>query len=1214
MKRISTLLPALFFTLLAAAQSDSLDVRLVLIGDAGDTYDGKHHIVEAVRKTTPLDKKTTVLYLGDNIYSQGLPDEQYFKYLTKRNVLDTEIAIANGTPARVFFIPGNHDWGMSGPDGWEAIKRQQHYVDSRSGMNVKFYPEEGCPGPVEIPLSDNVTLIVFDSQWWIHPYDKPGVESDCPYKTKIEVLSQMEDLLSKNSKKLVILACHHPFKSKGIHGGYFTPKQYLFPFTDLKPNLYIPLPGIGIIYPIARGVYGAPEDLAYPAYTNMINDIQKVAKRHPNILFVAGHEHNLQYIKDSSFNYIISGSGSKKTRVSKSRKAPFTAQQNGYAVLEISKQKNVNLSFITVSDSIRRPFSENILNFSKLPAPKAEDSIPIVYVPYSADSISVAANKKFGKASGVKRFLNGDNYRDVWSTPVKLPVFRLNEMNGGMKITALGGGHQTRSLKLEDKNGKEYSLRSINKDLSVILPGGVQGSAAEAYIEDFISTAHPYAPLVVPPLAKAINVVVAKPRFFFVPNDPALGIYRPLFANTVCMLEEKEPTPKGIETKSFQKVVNKFLDDNDDRVDQPTMLRARMLDFLLADWDRHYDQWRFAEYDTGRGKLYYPIPRDRDQALTYSDGLLLKLASKNAIPFLKGFRKDIPSPRWLAYWARDIDRFFLNGLDSSEWRKTINGVTANLTDQVIDDAVKKLPPEAFALSGQQIADKLKSRRNVLAKAGMKYYKYLSKRVDIVGSNKKEYIKIESAGKNLQVRVYKKTGDTDSASIIYDRIFEPSVTTEVDIYGLNGNDVFEIDDKVKSPIKIRIIGGRGEDTFNLKGDINTYIYDLSSEKNFLAAVRNTTNRFSSDPLVNRYSTTGFNYDRYNFPNPNLGYNPEDGMMMGVGFMLRTYRFRKDPSTLQRLTTLYAPASGSYKFRYSGEFNEIIANAFDVVANGELGKPSLSNFFGIGNFTKAPDPNNIQFYRVRYNYVSGEVMLRKKLPGKLSVALGPAIYNYWNHIEDNDGKILSTPKVVGLDSVDVYKTKAYAGGKLNILLNNVNNLLLPTRGIYWNTDFSVLGGINRNSRPITSLTSDITLYSSVSDPPTFVTELRVGGGHIFSKDYEYFQALNLGQNNYLRGFRKNRFSGSSLAYGSLTLRIRLFDSKSYFLPGSVGLIVFDDVGKVWAENRGGNDIWHNSVGGGIYYTPFNMVLLSGTVAFSNEETLLNFSLGTKFNLTF
>jgi len=285
----------------------------------------------------------------------------------------------------------------------------------------------------------------------------------------------------------------------------------------------------------------------------------------------------------------------------------------------------------------------------------------------------------------------------------------------------------------------------------------------------------------------------------------------------------------------------------------------------------------------------------------------------------------------------------------------------------------------------------------------------------------------------------------------------------------------------------------------------------------------------------------------------------------------------------------------------------------VVDAELAKPVLNNFFGLGNSSKIQSTKELEYYRVRYNYVYADVLVRRRLANIVSISAGPVFYNYWNHLEDNENKILSTPSLVGLDSAEVYKTKVYGGGKLDLQINNVNSEFLPTRGILWNTDFTAFAGLNNNSKPLTSLTSDMTVYSSLTDPAKVVSVLRLGAGHIFSKNYEYFQAMNLGQNNFLRGFRKNRFSGSSLAYGSLSLLIKLFDSKSYIFPGSVGIIAFDDIGRVWAEDQSSNK-WHNAVGGGLYYSPFNMVLISAAVGFSEEEALFNISIGTKFNLTF
>ena len=206
---------------------------------------------------------------------------------------------------------------------------------------------------------------------------------------------------------------------------------------------------------------------------------------------------------------------------------------------------------------------------------------------------------------------------------------------------------------------------------------------------------------------------------------------------------------------------------------------------------------------------------------------------------------------------------------------------------------------------------------------------------------------------------------------------------------------------------------------------------------------------------------------------------------------------------------------------------------------------------------------EFYRVRYNYIEAEALLRKRPFNIVSLGVGPKFFHYWNRPDDNTNKILSDLPSLGLDSARVFSTKTYVGGKAFLLINNLNNELLPTRGIYWNTELNALYGAGSRSNTFSSITSDLTLYSSLRDPAKLVAVVKAGAGRIFSKDYEYFQALNLGQNNFLRGFRKNRFAGTGVAYGSFELRYELFESKSYILPGAVGLIGFEEVGRVWVE---------------------------------------------------
>lgn len=1207
------------------AQNDTISQRIVLIGDAGLLTNGKHAVVDAVRSLVPMDKKTTILFLGDNIYPNGLPVGENSTFGKYRAVLDAQLSIAAYTDAKVYMIPGNHDWKNGSRDGYPAILREQLYVDflidTLGKTNVKFFPEDGCPGPEEIILGNDVVIILFDSQWWLHQYDKPDIESDCVCKTKEELAEKIEQIAARNTKKLVILASHHPFKSYGVHGGYFTLTQHLFPFTDLFPSAYIPLPVLGSVYPLARKVFGAPQDLKHPVYVDMIDQISsKIMSAAPNIIFVAGHEHNLQLIKDSSYNYIISGGGSKKQRVvSSTGKAVFTSPNQGFSVLEVSTNKNVSVTFYTVTDTVRKEYTDSLLNFSKIPDRFLIDSSSFrgddPFLKYK-DTITVPASQNFSEVHGLRKIFTGQNYRREWATPVNMKVFNIKKEKGGFKIdsTGLGGGKQTKTLTLKDKNGKLWVLRTVDKKETPAVPSEFRGALPDVVMKDFNSAAHPYGALVVPSLAAPLNIPVANPELFFVPDDPAFGFFRPVFAGKVCMLEEKDPSPDSLEIKSTAKIFKKMLDENDHRVDQPAIVKARLLDMLIGDFERHFDQWKWIVNDTGKGKYYQPIPRDRDQAFFYSDGLQMKLFSGRVIPFLKGFRHDIPDVDWLGYTAKDFDRIFLNGVDAEEWKRAIANMKEELTDSVIRNAVMKLPPEIFAINGKKIIQKLISRRDILSKKAMIYYNFISKRVNVIGSNNKEYFKVSNNGDGLRVRVWARERGNDTSFQMYDRIFDPSITKEIRLLGLNDNDIFEVDSTASSRIKLRIIGGQGEDTFDIKGNVVNLLYDLKGDNNgnFIRHLSRSKNRFSLDPPVNENTITKFNYNTSRFPELTFNYNSDDGALAGLGFSKTTHGFRNLPyATHQKFAALYS-MRGAYQFYYKGEYNHITRN-IDLIVQANYLNPALRNFFGFGNNTKTDQTKNYDFYRHRYKSFEMEALLRKRYFEKFHVLVGPSYFQYSNRYKDNTGNVLTKPRQVGLDSADIFSNKAYLGGKFALHFDNRNNNLFPTRGVLWNNQFIGMAGMKKGSDNFSSFTSDMSIYVSQGNRAKVIAVLGFGYGHIFSKNYEYFQAMDIGASNNLHGFRKNRYTGTSKAYSSLELRLKLFDITSYLMPGPFGITAFYDIGRVWMKGESSRQ-WHSAVGGGIYFIPFNQFMISAFAGISGKDKLLSFNLGTKIGLTF
>ena len=65
----------------------------------------------------------------------------------------------------------------------------------------------------------------------------------------------------------------------------------------------------------------------------------------------------------------------------------------------------------------------------------------------------------------------------------------------------------------------------------------------------------------------------------------------------------------------------------------------------------------------------------------------------------------------------------------------------------------------------------------------------------------------------------------------------------------------------------------------------------------------------------------------------------------------------------------------------------------------------------------------------------------------------------------------------------------------------------------------------------------------------------------------------------------------------------------INGDVGLIGFNDIGRVRHEDEGSNK-WHHGYGGGIYLTPFNIALISATYNMSRDDKLFVLNFGFFF----
>jgi hypothetical protein len=1200
----------------ALAQTNDVVRRIILIGDAGELHnDGHNPVIDAVRKTYHLqDSTNTILFLGDNVYPKGLPDPASPNYEKAREILDYQINLLRDKKANGIFIPGNHDWEKSKPNGWKTIRNQQEYVDGQGLPNVQFLPKDGCPGPIAVPLDNNMTLIIMDSEWWVFPYAKPGEESGCDFKNKDEVLAALADIVSNNRNKLLIFATHHPFRSYGIHGGYYTLKQHIFPLTDLKRNLYIPLPVIGSIYPIARGVFGTPEDLPHPLYQQMIKDVEGVLKENGPAIFVSGHDHSLQLINDKGNHYIVSGSGSKDTRVKKGPKSLFASQLNGFTVLEEKADSTVSVQFFA-ADNLQQPlFSETLL---KIPDVVKQQNIGFTTADSLPAYVEMKPDPQYNRVKSFHRFLLGDNYRSVWDAPVKFPVLNLQKEKGGLKILQRGGGQQTRSLRLADSSGTEYAMRSLKKFPDAAVPEALRETIAKDVVQDQISASIPYGPLVVSSLAEAAGVPHTHPTFVYLPKDTALGVFASVFGDDVYLLEEREPV-LGDNDKTYNtlKMLKRIEGDNDERVDQHSVLQARLLDFYIMDWDRHDDQWRWFMRKKDKEKMYYPIPRDRDQAFFVNNGLIPKLAARRwLMPKIQGFSNKIPDINGFNHNARYFDRSFMNELNESDWKKHTQTFLQKMTDSVLEAAVSTLPDTVYALTGPHMLQTLKERRSILEENALKYYRFISRGVDVPGTSKKELFELERLpdGK-LAVDIFKISKKGAIEQNIYSRVFDPEVTKEVNLYGLGGGDRFVIKGDHSNRIKVRLIGGQEPDTYIDSAAKYTgkriSIYDLKSGKDSFQLGVNEKLKLSDDAANIQYNRESF---KYNILMPMLagGYNRDDGILLGLGLQYTYHSFRKEPfASRHTFSASHALATRAFNFKYEGEFTDVIGRSdLEIFARARAPHNTI-NFFGYGNETVFDQSGgkDISYYRARFNLYTVEALLKTKLSNRVNLRYGPNINYYAFDKDDNKNRFITNFPLNKLDSADVFQDKYYAGAKIALQIDTRNNTLIPSRGILWNTSLSGNQGLVANGKQYLQLQTDLSMYMSFRIPANLVIVSRFGGGINFG-NYEFFQAISLGGTQNLRGFRNYRFSGSSGVYNNTEIRLKLFDIRTYILPGSLGLIAFNDIGRVWQDGETSH-AWHDGFGGGIYFSPVNLLVITAAIGHSKEDTMPYFTFGFKF----
>ncbi|MCK4931478.1 MAG: BamA/TamA family outer membrane protein [Candidatus Aminicenantes bacterium] len=810
------------------------------------------------------------------------------------------------------------------------------------------------------------------------------------------------------------------------------------------------------------------------------------------------------------------------------------------------------------------------------------------------------------KASGFHKFLLGKNYRSLWAVPIEVDVLDFQSFAGGLRPVMRVGGMQTLGLALKGADGRSYTFRGIDKDPTSFLPQSFQDTLADRLIKDQTAAAHPAGAIVVPPIAEAAGILHNVPELVIMPDDPRLGEFRDAFANVLGTIEEY-PSPAldshpgtfgATEILSSVEMWDRRLADPENHIDSRAFLRARLVDILLGDWDRHRNQWRWAKIPYTPG--WQPIPEDRDQVFASYEGLVLTWVRWRNPQLIK-FKGSYPGIEGMTWNGREMDRILLTDLELPVWEEIARDVQSRVTDDVIEKAVHRMPKEYYDLSGEEIKRSLKQRRDKLQNAAAKFYRHLAGEVNVHCTNRDDWVEVQRIDNgDVDVKVSLSVDGKMAGDYYFQRRFHPKETKEIRIYLHNGNNFVVTSGGRLHETKVRVISGDGQDFVDDSEGGGLYFSDMAGNSRMIRGPgsKHDTSPYEPPPGEDPDNTLLEHRDwgRRTAPQVYPGFSSDIGLFLGGGLISTGYGFRYVPySDSHKILAGYATSAQSGIFDYRGDFrkpNSSLFSTFSVLVSGL----EFLRFYGFGNETSADETDD--FYKIRQRMISIFPALHYMFSPSFEIYGGLQIK--YNAAKDDPDTLLGTIQPYG------YANFGQVGFRLGFNWDTRNPLKASNPGFRIDVEGFVYPKAATVESTFSGVEGNAAAYISLTKP--LILALSIGGKKLFGT-IPYTEAAYIGGNSTVRGFAKNRFAGDSSLYGRLELRL-ILGKAIFVIPGEYGIFGLTDIGRVFVKGESSNK-WHPAYGGGVFFSVLDLAtVFSLAVAVSEEWTAVYFKAGFSF----
>ncbi|SIR42471.1 BamA/TamA family outer membrane protein [Maribacter ulvicola] len=1141
------------------------------------TFEDAEQVLREINAASKHDSNATLLLLGNVVNSEGFPAKEEHQDKEKA-YLKPLMTLWDEFNGNVILTPGQNEWLTGAP---QSIDDLESFLQDNS--KAKFWPNDGCPLEKET-INDHVVLEMVDSQWFLEDWDDhPYINQECEIKNRDQFLAEFKDDLKDSQGKTVIVAVYQPVMSNS------------------KISLFDKMGGF------------TPESYQNKENRNLRGRMETIASQFNDVIFVSGKDRNLQYLEDDGIPQIISGAVGKTEKARAPKEEHFESEQNGYAKLTVYNDGSSEVDFIEIKNGASNvAFVQKIkrerLSISDVSYPKKTNA--------TTAKASIYTNEETDK-SGFYKLFWGDHYRSLYSKEIEAPVLYIDELPNNVKPISEGGGTQSRSLRLIDDNDNEYTLRALRKSAVRFLQTNaindhyvedyLDNTVAERYLMDFYTTAHPYAQFAMNELSETLKVLHANPKVYYVPKQKGLGIYNEDYGNALFMLEEHV----GDENKNFitfgtpDDIINttdlrlELMKTKDSYVDEASFIRARLFDMLVGNWDRHQDQWRWAQYKTEDGKKRYEaIPRDWDQAFPKYDGTIISVL-KFAFPLLRkmeSYNDDVKNTKWFNFSGYPLDKSFIKTANWEDWKKQVDFIQENLSDEDIDKAFSSLPQDAQDSSIDKIKKNLQARRNRLQSIAKTYYDYLNNFEVVLGTEEDDNFVITR----------KPNGETNISiahdTLVYKNTFTAKQTKEIWVYGLDGKDTFTVNGDGKDYINIKIIGGKKNDTYDFKNTKKVKLYDFKSKNNTIV------NASAKKWLTDSYDINTYHYQKRKYNEniifPSIGYDGDTGFRIGLKNRFTTYSLANNPfKTQHTIGAEYFFATNGFAIDYNAEFAHVFYN-WNLGFDAKYTSPNFTmNYFGEGNDSQNDTDADKDYNRVRireWNF--SPYLVHKSESSEYHVKSSLESFEVANDDERFVGQVFA-------EGNDVYEQQLYVTGEVGYGYKNQNDPSFPNRAMAANIATGYTSNINGFDNSFAFVKPSLSLTYPLHPSGIAVIATKLAGETIIGDNYEFYHGAVLGGNTSLRAYRNERFNGKSAFYQSTDLRVGVTRFRTNFIPIQLGVSAGFDYGRIWSDNDDSTQ-WHNDYGGSVWISGFSA--LTGNLGFyhGRDGNRFIFSLGFNF----